>query len=167
MAYRNKVYIAFDGDNDMHEYRTLEMWNSNPNFDFHFNNAHDLNHALDSSQEETIKRKLRERFSNSKLFIILVGDHTKNLYKFVKWEIEVAIKLSLPIIVVNLNGNKKVDENLLPPVLNGKLSISVPYREKAIKYAMDNWPSSDSTYRRNNKISNYYYPNSIYKNLGL
>jgi hypothetical protein len=45
MTYRNKVYIAFDGDNDMHYYNLLEAWNANPNFDFRFANAHDLNTA--------------------------------------------------------------------------------------------------------------------------
>jgi len=31
MAYRNKTYIAFDGDSDMSYYRTLQMWKSNDN----------------------------------------------------------------------------------------------------------------------------------------
>ena len=35
--------------------------------------------------------------------MVLVGEKTKNLYKFVRWEIELAIKLGLPIIVANLN----------------------------------------------------------------
>lgn len=166
MAYRNKVYIAFDGDNDMTAYKSLEMWNANPNFDFNFNNAHDLNHALDSSKEETIKRKLRERFSNSKLFILLVGEHTKNLYKFIRWEIEVAIELELPIIAVNLNGQRK-DDDLMPAVLKNELHITVPYKEKIIKYAMDNWPASDKKYRNDNKTGGYFYTDSVYKDLDL
>ncbi|WP_204435287.1 TIR domain-containing protein [Amphibacillus cookii] len=48
---------------------------------------HDINNALDTSTEETIKRTLRERMSNSKFFILLVGEHTKYLYRFVRWEI--------------------------------------------------------------------------------
>jgi len=42
----------------------------NENHDFNFHNAHDLNTARDSSQEESIKRQLRERFANSKLLIV-------------------------------------------------------------------------------------------------
>lgn len=166
MAYRNKVYIAFDGDNDMTAYKSLEMWNANPNFDFNFNNAHDLNHALDSSQEETIKRKLRERFANSKLFILLVGEDTKYLYKFVRWEIEVAIKLELPIVAVNLNG-KRQDDDLIPAVLRDELHITVPYKEKIIKYAMDNWPDSDKRHRGNGETGEYGYKDKVYEDLGL
>ena len=36
MAYRNKVYVAFDGDNDMSYYNLLKAWNANENIDFTF-----------------------------------------------------------------------------------------------------------------------------------
>lgn len=61
MAYRNKTYIAFDGDNDMHYYRLMTAWSAHEGFNFDIYNAHDLNTARDSSQEECIKRQLRER----------------------------------------------------------------------------------------------------------
>ena len=53
MTYRNKAYIAFDGDNDMPSYRIMTAWANNSNFDFELHNAHDLNEAMDSSQEES------------------------------------------------------------------------------------------------------------------
>ena len=87
MAYRNKTYVAFDGDNDMKYYSTMQMWKQNDSSTFNFYDAHDLNNALDTSSEETIKRKLRERMSNSKVFVLLVGEKTRYLHKFVSWEI--------------------------------------------------------------------------------
>lgn len=51
MAYRNKIYIAFDGDNDIKYYHMLEAWNNNPNIDFRFYNAHDLHTYNDSSKK--------------------------------------------------------------------------------------------------------------------
>ena len=91
MAYRNKVYVSFDADNDMKYYRTLQMWDANDDFEFTFNDAHDINTILDKS-EESIKAGLMERFRNTKIFVLLVGQYTKNLYKYVRWEIEQAIK---------------------------------------------------------------------------
>lgn len=70
-----------------------------------------------------------DRFNNSKLFIILIGEHTRYLTKFVKWEIEVAIRLNLPIIAVNLNDKRQGDD-LMPAVLRDELHITVPYKEK-------------------------------------
>jgi hypothetical protein len=49
MAYRNKTYVAFDGDNDIHYYRLMKAWKQNNHSDFKFYDAHDINTASDSS----------------------------------------------------------------------------------------------------------------------
>src|SRR2546428_4190199 len=109
MSYRNKTYIAFDGDNDMRYYQIMRAWKENDNIEFDFYDAHDLNSARDSSTEESIKRQLRERMQNAKQFILLVGERTRYLTKFVQWEVEYARKLDLPVVVANLNGTKVYD----------------------------------------------------------
>ena len=49
MAYRNKVFISFDGDNDIHYYRLMRAWKQNDYTDFNFFDAHDINTARDTS----------------------------------------------------------------------------------------------------------------------
>lgn len=156
MPYRNKTYVAFDGDHDIHYYRLMKAWKQNDGFDFNFHDAHDLNQAYDSSQEESIKKQLAIRFQNSKLFILLVGEHTKSLRKFVPWEIDHAIRLELPIIVVNLNKNYDVDLDRCPPRLTSCLSFHIPYSPKIIQYAMDFWPDKDHSLRQKNKTAPLY-----------
>lgn len=166
MAYRNKTYIAFDGDNDMHYYRLMTAWAKNDAFEFDFYNAHDLNTARDSSQEASIKRQLRERFANSKAFIILIGESTRYLTKFVKWEIETAISLGLPIIGVNLNGSREQDDRC-PPALKSALAIIVPFNEKIITYAMENWPADAAARARKGESGTFVYNDSVYKSFDL
>lgn len=166
MAYRNKTYVAFDGDNDMRYYQLMKAWKQNDNTSFNFYDAHDINSARDTSQEESIKRQLRERMANSKAFVLLIGEHTKYLTKFVKWEIGLAIKKGLPIICVNLNKNKRKDE-LCPSSLNGQLAIFSPFGSKMMQYALENWPKSHEQYLKNGKISSYCYTDVVYKRLGL
>lgn len=166
MVYRNKTYVAFDGDNDMKYYKLMKAWKQNDNTDFNFYDAHDLNIARDSSQEESIKSQLRIRMANSKVFVLLIGERTKYLTKFVKWEIELAIKKELPIICVNLNGKKRKD-SLCPKNLDGSLSIFIPFRSKIMQYALEDWPSSDATYRKNGKDGTYYYKDFVYDKLGI
>ena len=166
MAYRNKTYIAFDGDNDMGYYRLMTAWSANEAFEFYFYNAHDLNSARDSSQEESIKRQLRERFANSKLFMILIGENTRYLTKFVKWEIETAIGLGLPIVGININGGRGRDERC-PPAMRETLAIYVPFNEKIITHAMKNWPASHAKYSREGNTGPYHYKDETYKSLGL
>lgn len=166
MAYRNKTYIAFDGDNDMKHYRLMTAWAAHPDYSFSFNNAHDLNTARDTSQEESIKRQLRERFANSRLFIVLIGDRTKFLTKFVRWEMEEALRLDLPIIGVNLNGSHSRDD-LCPPTIRAELAIYVPFGQKIIEHAMAKWPTSHANHRAKGETGPYFYKDATYKSLGL
>ncbi len=163
MSYRNKTYIAFDGDNDMRYYQIMCAWKENDHIDFNFYNAHDLSSARDSSQEESIKRQLRERMQNSKQFILLVGEKTRYLTKFVKWEVEYARKLDLPIIVSNLNGTRMYDSARCPSwvVDNDTSTVHVSFGKDIIKYALDNFP--DWYASNKHKGSELYYPASVYK----
>lgn len=167
MAYRNKFYACFDGDNDIIYYRLLTAWNENDNIEFSFNDAHALSQARDSSSEETIKRSLKERLKNSKALVVLVGKNTKNLYKFVRWEIEQAIGMDLPIIVVNLNKKRYMDEELCSPILKNALAVHISFEQKIIGFAMTDWLISLQAHKRNAHNGPVYYFDSVYKNLGL
>ena len=83
MAYHNKVYVSMDADNDLQYYRLMKAWKQNDNIGFNFYDAHDINMIYDAS-EASIKAGLQERFRNSNVFVLLVGDHTKYLYNFSK-----------------------------------------------------------------------------------
>ena len=135
MAYRNKTYVAFDADNDIRYYRLMQAWKQSDRTNFNFYDAHDLNNLRSYSSEQTIKRRLKERLTNSKVFVLLIGRQTKFHYKFVRWEIENAIELNLPILCVNLNGMRSMDNNLCPPILKNKLALHISFNSKIIEKA--------------------------------
>ena len=167
MAYRNKTFVSFDGDNDMHYYRLMQAWHQNDRSTFSFYNAHDLNTARDTSLEHSIKRQLRERLLNSKVFVLLIGERTRYLTKFVRWEIEQAIGLRLPIIAVNLNGLRQQDPERCPPVLTHELAVHVSYNPAILQYALEHWPAWDASYRNQGKSGAFYYTPTVYQSLGL
>lgn len=104
MAYRNKTYVVFDGSKDIWAYRYMRGRQSLPTVDFDFYDAHDLGSELTPrASEETIKRCLRTRFSSAKVVVVLIGSSTRYKYRFVRWELDVALELDLPIVAVNLN----------------------------------------------------------------
>lgn len=166
MGYRNKTYIAFDGDKDIHYYYLMKAWKHSTNVNFDFYDAHDLNTARDSSLEETIKQRLRERMSAAKCFVLLIGESTRYLTKFVHWEIELAIKSNIPIIAVNLNGKKKMDVSRCPPVLKDELAIHIPFKQAIVEYALANWIAGHEKHRKNGNSGAYYYTDSVYQGLG-
>lgn len=162
----NKTYICFDGDTDMDYYRLMTAWHANKKMSFEFQNAHDLNTARDSSQEESIKRQLRARFEHSRDFIVLIGQKTKNLTKFVRWEMEVALKLGLPIIGVNLNGSRRKDD-LCPAIIRDELVLYVNFGPKIIEKAMSSWPTNHANLKKEGKSGAYFYEDSVYESLGI
>lgn len=163
---RDKTYICFDGDSDMNYYRLMTAWHANERFSFEFQNAHDLNTARDTSQEESIKRQLRARFADSKDFIVLIGEKTKNLMKFVRWEMEVALNLGLPIIAVNLNGSRQQDVRC-PPIIRDELVVHVNFGPKIIEHALTHWPGEFSQLKRQGTNGARFYNDSVYKSLGV
>jgi len=160
--YTNKTYVAFDADNDIRYYRLMQAWKKNDHTSFNFYDAHDLNNLMSWSSEESIKAKLAERLRSTKVFVLLAGSNTKYLYKFVRWEIEQAIKRNIPIVVVNLSGKKFMDPDSCPAILQNELAVHVSFSQKAIEFAIQNWGNSDIQYRREGKSGPYYYNESVY-----
>ena len=167
MAYRNKVYVCFDGDNDIHYYWLMRAWKQNDKTNFNFYDAHDLNTARDSSLEETIKRKLKERLRNAKTFVVLIGESTRYLYKFVRWEMEQALALNLPIIGVNLNGLRFQDTDRCPPIIRSELAVHVSFNAAILQHALETWPAKHNFLKQQRKSGPYYYKEDIYAQLGL
>lgn len=167
MGYRNKTYVGFDADTDIISYRLMQAWKTNKHIDFDFYNVHDINSNLNLTSEATIKRQLRERFENTKDFVLLVGENTKYLYRYVRWEIDQAIERELPIIVVNLNMKRELDRELCPPIIRDGLAVHVSFNAAIVKYALDDWEDSHYNKRKENDSQAYFYEASIYKKLGL
>lgn len=157
MGYRNKTYVCFDGDSDIHMYRLMQAWKANDNFDFNFYDAHDFNNIWFKSNEETIKRRLRERMNSAKVLVVLIGESTKYLYKYVRYEIQLAIDAGIPIIAVNLNKKNEIDDRLCPAIIRENLSIHIPFGQSELKRALEEWPSYHEEYKKNGDTRSYIY----------
>ena len=167
MGYKDKTYVIFDGDNDIWAYGRMKGWKALENIDFDFEDAHDEYPLTDRANDEAyIKSKLRKRFANAKQVILLIGESTKNLFKYIRWELDVAIELNLPIIAVNLNGEKKQDLNFCPPIIKDQYTVYIPYKMKIIKHAMENFPREYHT-RDKKKSGARYYSDEVYKKLDI
>ena len=80
MAYRNKTYIAGDWDKDKEAVDQLRIWNDSNYWGLDF---YDVHSSIQTNSEKpcTIKKSLGERLDNSKHFVLIVGESTKNLTK--------------------------------------------------------------------------------------
>lgn len=163
------TYVIFDGDKDKWAYAFMKGWKVNDRIEFDFQDAHDLDNMTGlASSEAYVKQNLKARLDKSRSVIVLVGDSTKNLFKYVRWEIELAISLGLPIIVVNLNGERNADDNLCPAILRNKCAVHVSYHRAIIKHALDNWPQEYKGLPIEKKsVGARTYGKPVYNSLGL
>jgi len=166
MSYRNKTYVIFDGDNDMWAYAYMKGWKENDNIDFNFYDAHDIRPLTDRASEETVKQRLRERMASAKQAIVLIGENTKNLFRFVRWEMELSLKKNIPIIAVNLNDKRRMDSDHCPSIIRDEYVVHISFKMKIIKYALDNFPTEYND-RDSEKKGDRYYKDEVYKELGL
>lgn len=166
MAYRNKFYVCFDSDNDIHYYWLMRAWKQGDGTKFNLYDAHDLNTAYNASFEEAVKRQLRARIQDTRAFVVLIGERTRYL-QFVKWEIEEALALDLPIICVNLNGLRHRDLIRCPSIINDKLSVHIGFNAVILQHALKTWPARHDDLRQRRDSSPYYYKESDYLALGL
>jgi hypothetical protein len=165
MSYQDHTYIIFDADNDKWAYDFMRGWKSRDHIDFDFDDAHDfLTLTWRAQSEDYIKGKLWERMKRSKQVIVIIGESTRYLYKYVRWEVECALELGLPIIAVNLNGMREQDNGLCPPIIRDKNVIHIPFKLAAIRFALNDFPDF---YYKTTMRGPYYYRASVYRDLGL
>lgn len=169
MSYRNKTYVAF-ASGDIHCYRLMEAWRENEKIDFSFFDAHDLYVSRDTSKPETIKANLRERMKNAKQFVLLGSTTAKTKggdgKSFLSYEIDTMLKLDLPVVVANLDGDRNIDLGFIPqPFLDADYyTVSVSFQPKIIQYALDNYAVN---FAGSDKSGPHYYKAQTYKDLGL
>lgn len=166
VAYRNKFYVCFDSDNDIHYYWLMRAWKQDDGNKFDFCDAHNLNVAYNTNFETIVKRRLKEQLQSASAFVVLIGERTRYL-EFVKWEIEEALALDLPIICVNLNDLRHRDLIRCPPIISNKLSIHIGFNPIILQDALETWPRLHQVFKQHNDSSPYYYEDTDYLALGL
>jgi hypothetical protein len=169
MGYKDPTYVIFDGDEDSWAYQFMRGWKANERIDFDFRDAHDLDNMTARAQGESyVKRHLKERMSKSSSVLVLVGEKTKHLRKYVPWEIDLAFELGLPIIVVNLNERRSIDDVRCPAPLKNACAIHIPFKMRAIKETLDTFPAAFRGFNAQTKAEGpRHYNDLVYKSWGL
>ena len=170
MAYKDPTYVIFDGDKDQWAYRFMRGWKESEHLDFDFRDAHDLTAMTARAENEAyVKSQLRERMGKAKQVIVIVGESTKNLRKFVAWEIDLAKEKDLPVVVVNLKSRQgQMDPDLCPASLRDHCAVHVEFKMKIIQHALDNWPSEYTGLSPQVRAQGArMYNGNVYQSLGL
>lgn len=132
MAYKKKVFISYDYDNDKHYKNLLLAWDGNKLFDFSIHD-HSADVSINSTDAAAIKRTISRYINEATYFLIIVGKKTHKS-AWVKWEIEKAVELGKRIVAVKTDR-----ENTSPDALFGVgASWAMSFTYEAISKAIDN-----------------------------
>ncbi len=183
MAYHSKIFVCFNVDPDIVAYREMMKWKQTDFRPFQFHNLYNLNEILDEKNDDQIKefvkkeqesfkgfiklRQLREEFKGCNICVTLIGEKSKTLGKFELWEIEQALSLNIPIIVMNLNNLREQDPQLCPAILRDELAIYTSFESRILEYALEKWPRNHFHRKELAKLGPIHPKSNIYKRLGL
>ncbi len=120
---KKTIFVSYDYENDKHYKNLLVAWDANKEFDFSFYDG-SVTVAIDSTDADYIKGRIRQRISASSHLLFLVGKETHKS-KWVDWEIRTAIELKKKLIAVKIDK-----DNMTPPAL---LSAASP--EQTVGFA--------------------------------
>lgn len=146
----------------------MRGWRTNENVDFHFKDSHDLGAMTSRAQNEAyVKSELRKRMEASVQVMVMVGKATRYQYRYIRWELDLALELGLPIIAVNLNGKRLQDDHLCPPIIRDRCVVHVAYKMAIMKHALAFWPNQYAGLSFPSSCSWFYYENETYQRLGI
>ncbi|HOF17237.1 MAG TPA: TIR domain-containing protein [Bacteroidales bacterium] len=132
MAYKKKVFVSYDYDNDKHYKNLLLAWDGNKHFDFSIND-HSADVSINSSNATAIKSVISRYINEATYFLVIVGPKTHKS-AWVKWEINKAVELKKRIVAVKTDR-----ENTSPYELLGiGATWAMSFTYDAISKAIDN-----------------------------
>jgi hypothetical protein len=111
---KKKVFVSYDHSEDLLYKNLLKAWDSNPNFDFEFDQrSPDV--AINSTNAPTIQSVLTTMMNQADYLLVLIGKKSA-MSAWMKWEIERAKK---PDVKLKLAAVKLDYANTTPPGLLG------------------------------------------------
>lgn len=132
MAYKKKVFVSYDYDNDKHYKNLLLAWDAHRNFDFSIRD-HSADVSVNSINIGAIRSVISRYINDATYFLIIVGPKTHKS-SWVTWEIEKAVELKKKIVAVKTDR-----ENISPNALFGiGASWAMSFSYEAIYKAISN-----------------------------
>ena len=103
---KKKVFVSFDHSEDLHYKNLLKAWNTNPNFEFEFDQrSPDV--AINSISAPTIQATLTSMMKQADYLFVIIGAKSSNS-SWMNWEIERAkksdVKLKLAAVKISYSN---------------------------------------------------------------
>jgi hypothetical protein len=130
---RKTVFISFDYDNDRHYKNLLLAWDANDEFDFGFYDG-SLRDAIDSTNADYIKSKIRPMIRAATHFLCLIGKDCASS-PWILWEIDRAVEFKKKLIAVKIEKDNTTPLSLIGVGATWAMSFNFDAIKKALESA--------------------------------
>src|SRR5262245_57038822 len=155
-----RTFVGFSSS-DITYYYLMCAWKAHDNIDFNFADFQ-LDDAIDSKDEQYIKRRCREKIQLSDTYLLLIGNDTYTKTTYVKWEVEHASEKGGRLIGVNSN-NRRFRDSLCPFFFTGHGALFVPFSSRIVGEALK-WTAPPPQPGQSHDW--YYFYDHVYTGLG-
>ncbi len=150
-----RTFVGFSST-DILQYHLMRAWKAHEHIDFNFADFQ-LDQAINSEDENYIKRLLRNKIVRADTYALLIGQDTFRKIRFVRWEVEVAIEKGCRLIGINLNNSCSIDY-LCPFFFRDKDALFVPFSPRIVASALEWNPPP----RNPSLPDDWHFPDSVY-----
>lgn len=159
----DKIFVIFDFEKDLKLYNEMETWKNSEGESFNLVNSYETYKLLDKEQDEKIKELINLKIEGSSLATIILGQGIKSMRKLVKWQIEAAITLNIPLVVMNLNRIQSVDYDRVPSALKNVLALHTIFDPTMLEVSLHDWVIKFRDFKNNDKKGPYKYSLKTYE----
>lgn len=165
MGYSDKIYVIYDSLANASAYKALKEFKQSDGTNFNFYDGIKYLKSLDKVSDDELKAAIFENMNEASAVIVLLSKNVKSMRKFIKWQIEYAVNEKKVLMSMNCNRLRSLDYDVTPAILKNKLSLFLPYDEKALELALTNWPKSFKEHLENGDTGPYRYDMDVYYDL--
>lgn len=161
-----KIFICYDHAKDVDYYNMLKSWLSDDGITIITGNS--VSETVLSPKALTSQvSALEQKMQNIDAFVLIVSENTRNLCTQMLWEVNVALDSGIPIIALNANGLRYIDESNCPTLLKGKHVLHIANNPKILEKALEIWPLYYKEHKDEDKKGARFFKDSVYQLLGI
>lgn len=162
MAAKKKIFVCYDKANDSTYFNMLEAWMTE---DVQFITYEPVFERVNTPKTiANFLTSINEKIKGVDAFVLLVSENTRNLDYNMMVELNVALANEIPIIAINVNGLRSLDDTNCPSILKDKHVLHIALDSKVFKTAIDLWPKYFNEHLQDENLGPRYFKDSVYQN---
>ena len=162
MNNEKRVFFSLNHEADATPYRNLLRWLSMNNVEISPWTTADFSREAQFGGDSPHQPDLVDQVVNSDYVVVIVGDSQIDPEGLDTQALNAAAWMKRPIIALNINQLKDIDNDRFPKLIADQLVLHIPMEGQAIKHALQSWRDEAFRVRTMGQVGPVHYTSDIY-----